>query len=456
METKQEGQVIYLKDLLFSALYKWKAILVWGAVLAVLLGGFKGLSSYTNMKNEEIQSENSTQQELAMEVYETRKDSLQQQIEANRANARHQQKYLDESVLMNLDAYDFYEVYLSLFVETDYQIMPGMSYQNTDPTNAIIRAYIEGVTNDTSTSMLADSIGTEPEYLLELLSVDIPHDARGFSLHFKVLDKTSGEKLLASLKQVIEQMQPEISQVIAPHELRIKEDFTRQAIDPALTQQQQDQANKLTELNDIIAGLQQQVNDLQLPKSTVVDGSNIVKNTVIFAVLGGILGVMFVVLTAWIKHIFGRNVFSGRALSSRTGIKVFGGIKAGKRRCTVDAWLRAVEGRNDLPADKQRAMLACSIAASMGNEGVLQISGHCSAEEHTAFAEVLRRTDAKITVCDAGNLLQDVSARQALNEADAVLLIEQCEVSTYEGVQRQIDVIAEHGKKLLGCVLIDG
>lgn len=456
MESRQDGQVIYLKDLLFSALYKWKSILVWAVILAVLLGGVKGLISYTNMKNEEFQKENFAQQELELEVYETRKASLQQQIEANRVNARHQQKYLDESVLMNLDAYNHYEVYLSFFLETDYQIMPGMSYQNPDPTSAVIKAYMEGVTNDTNAKQLADSIGTESEYLLELLSTDTPYEAKGFSFHFRVPDKVSGEKLLECLKQVIEQLQAEISQIVALHEVHIKEAFIRQTIASWLAQQQQDQANKLTALNDVITDLQQQKNDLLPPESVVVSGGSVLKDALVFAVVGGILGVMLVVMIAWMQHIFGSTVYSRKALTNRTGIKVLGSVKAGKRRNAVDAWLRVVEGRNDLPADKQNAMLACSVAAAMGNEGVLQISGQCSAEERIAFAEALRQTNAKITVCDAGNILQDVSARPALNQADCVLLMEQCGVSTYEGVQDQIDVIVEHGKKILGCVLIDG
>lgn len=456
MDMKQDGQVIYLKDLLFSALYQWKTILIWGVLLAMLLGGYKGVTSFASMKNEQAQMENYAQQELERELYEARKANLQQQIEANRVNARHQQKYLDESMLMKLDAYQHYEVYLSCFLDTGYQIVPGMSFQNPDPINAIVRAYTDGVVNETNAKLLAEAIATNPEYLRELLVVEAAYEAQGFSIIFKVPDQATGEKLLESLKQVVELLHGDASGSVAPHEVRISEGFIRRAIDHELAKLQQEQADRLAELNDVITDLQQQKNNLQLTKALVVSGDSVIKDTVVFAVVGGILGAMLVVLCAWMKHIFSTAVYSGRTLSNRTGIKVFGCVKAEKRRNSVDTWLRTREGRNNLPTDKQSAMLACSIAAAMGNKGVLQISGDCAEKERIAFAEALRRINSNITVCDAGNLLQDVSARQALSQADVVLLMEQCGVSTYGNVQQQMDVVAEHGKKLLGCVLLDG
>lgn len=456
MENKREEQMVYLKDLLFAALYKWKTVLVWAVILAVLLGGFKGVVSFTDMQDDEIQSENSAQQELAMEVYKSRRESLKQQIDANRENARYQEEYLEESVLMNLDAYNFYEVYLSVIVETDYQIMPGMAYQNPDMTSAIIHAYLEEIANEDNAKALAETIGTKAEYFRELLATDTPNDTRSFVFRVSVPDEAGGEKLLEAMKQMIQQIQQEVSQTVAPHELRIKEQFTRQAINPALAQTQQEQADKLTALNDAITSLQQQRNTLQPPEKIVASGGTVVKDAVTFAVVGGILGVMLVVLIAWMKHIFGGKIYSGRVLTNRTGIKVFGGVKAKTNRSKSEERLRALEGRNNLPADRQGAMLAYSIAAVMGNEGVLQISGQISGEARAAFVDALRQTASQITVRDEGNLLQDISARQALAQADCVLLVEQCDASAYEGVQQQIDVIAEHGKKLLGCVLIDG
>lgn len=452
METKQDGQVIYLKELLFSALYQWRRILVWGIILAVLLGGIKGIFLYRSMND----GEQSAQQASALEAYEILSNSLQQQIEANRASALYQQKYLGESVLMNIDAYHYCEVSMSLFLETDYQIVPGMSYQNPNPANAILRAYIEGITNNTNTELLAESIGTQQEYLLELFSVDIFYEAQSISFYFKVLDQESGDRLAECLRQVVGQLQQDISQTVAPHEMHINDLFTRMTVDPTIAQRQQDELTKLTSLQDAFTNLQQQKNALVPPESPVVSGKGVLKGSVVFAVIGGVLGVMLGVMVAWMGHIFGGTVYSCKALTSRTGIKVIGSIKAGKKRNAVDTWLQSVEGRNNIPADKQNAMLACSVAAAMGNEGVLQITGQCRGEERTAFAEAFSKTNTKIVVRDAGNLLEDVSARQSLNQADYVLLIEQCGTSTYARVQEQVNVIIEHGKKILGCVLIDG
>lgn len=453
METKRDEQVIYLKDLLFSALYQWKKVLLWGVVLAVLLGGFKGVSAYKSLGSQQVDQ---AALEQEMESYKTELENLERKLETVNANVEHQQIYLEESLLMKLDAYDHYEVYLSGYLSTDYQILPGMSHQNPDPANSVLRAYGDGLSNDTSTKLLAEAVDTKPEYLREFLTVHTNHDARSFSVLVKVPDQAVGDKLQESLKQVVTQLQTEISQTVASHTVSIRECYARPVMDQSLLQRQQEAADKLMEFEDVLVDLEEQKSELQPPVAGTVSATGAVKSAVVFAVLGGALGVMLVVLAAWLKHIFGAKVYSRRALTNRTGIKVFGCVKTQTKMNPVDAWLRVKEGRNTLPADKQNALMAYSVAAAMGNEGTLQLCGGCSAQARSAFAAAMGQVSSNIKVCDTGDLLADVSARQTLNQTDCVLLLEQCGVSTYERVQQQMNVVAEHGKKLLGCVLMDG
>ena len=49
MENKTNERVIYLKDLFFCVLYKWRAILITVLVFALLLGGYKAVTSLSNI-----------------------------------------------------------------------------------------------------------------------------------------------------------------------------------------------------------------------------------------------------------------------------------------------------------------------------------------------------------------------------------------------------------------------
>ena len=53
MQQERECQTIYFKDLLFRALYRWKAALVVGVIFAILLGGVGVLKSRSsvNLRN---------------------------------------------------------------------------------------------------------------------------------------------------------------------------------------------------------------------------------------------------------------------------------------------------------------------------------------------------------------------------------------------------------------------
>ncbi len=456
MEIKQDGQVIYLKDLLFAALYKWRTIVVWALALALVLGIGKGVLSFLNMNNEALQLENSKQEEIELEVYETKMDTLQQQIDENRKNAQHQQEYLDKSILMNLDPYNFYEVYLSVYIDTNYQIMPELVYQNPDLTNALINSYIERIKGEESAQALAAAVGTESEYLLELLSAEAPYDTRTLILRAKAIDEASAQKLLQQLLQHIQNIQPDIIETVGAHELRVKEQYTRPTMDNALALAQQDQVDKLTELNNSILTLQQEMRDLLPPQSIVVSAGSVVKDAVIFAVIGGVLGVLLVVLFAWVRHMASNKVYSARTLFSRTGVKILGCVYVTENNCKVNRWIQKLEGRSLIPAQKQYELLAYSIRSLCGSTNRLLVAGQTAPDTRADLIVALRQAMPGTQIIDEGSLLQDINARKALDETAHVLLVEQCGVSGYSELDQQLDVIDSHNASILGCVLLDG
>ena len=456
MDIKQDGQIIYFKDLLFAALYKWKAIVIWAVALALALGVGKGVLSFLSMNNEDLQLENAAQEEMELEVYETKKDTLDQQIAVNRENARHQQEYLDESILMNIDPYNFYEVYLSIYVDSNYQVMPDKVYQNPDLTNALINSYIEHIVSAQSAQILADAIGTESEYLLELVSAEAPYDTRTMVLRATAADEASAQQLLSLLLQHVQNIQPNIVETVGEHELRVKEQYIRQTMDKELAQSQQEQVDKLTELNDSILSLQEEKLNLLPPEPIVISLRSVLKDAVLFAVIGGILGVLIVVMIAWIRHLTSEKIYSARTLTSRTGLKILGCVCVTPRKNKVDQKLSTLEGRNVIDAEKQYALLAYSISSLCGNVPKLLITGQTASDSRSMLAEALRQVMPGTQILDYGNLLVDLEARKALDPAVPVLLVEQCGISSYSSAELMLDIITSHNASILGCVLLDG
>ena len=130
-------QEIDLKDLMFAVLHKWKGILLVAIAFAILLGGVKAVMTYRDQNNEEniLEAEENYEEEL--HAYETSKETLERELGNLQTDIENQQNYMEKSVLMNMSPYDIYEARADIFIKTDYEIMPGMVYQNVDYTDTI-------------------------------------------------------------------------------------------------------------------------------------------------------------------------------------------------------------------------------------------------------------------------------------------------------------------------------
>ena len=111
MNNKLEEQVIYPKDLLFAALYRWKSAVVLGLVLALLLGGLQVLK--TSGSGETDAAAQAAYEEALLE-FEEEKASLESYKEKYEAEILAQTQYLQDSVLLSLDPFAHYRATASL------------------------------------------------------------------------------------------------------------------------------------------------------------------------------------------------------------------------------------------------------------------------------------------------------------------------------------------------------
>ena len=130
MEQEQREKSIYLKDLLFAVLYQWRKVLIVATVLALVFGGYKGLSQYRAAGQNGSDAED----------YEQARAALEQEIQRLEQCVDSQSAYLSDSVLMKLNPFHVYKASLDVYVQSDYQIMPSMTYQNRDNTAATVGA----------------------------------------------------------------------------------------------------------------------------------------------------------------------------------------------------------------------------------------------------------------------------------------------------------------------------
>lgn len=450
MERKKDEKMIYIKDLIFAALRRWRSVLAVAVLLALVLGGWKGVSGLSALKTP---VDIAAQQE-ALALYETEKTSVALKIEAIQQSIDNQQTYLDNSVLMQVDPYGYYEAVLSLYVETDYQIMPGMSYQNPDRTNSVLYAYRAVAQGRETLDALAQSLSSQSQYVSELLTAELPEKTAG-TLVIRVMapDAAAAQQLLEVLSAQLEAAYDQVTQAVAEHTVRVVEQSVSAKVDLTLADSQKKELNRMNDLMTALADAQTAMDTLQEPAVQTGSVASVVKKAVIFAVLGAVAGVFLTVCVIWVMHIASGKVYSARTLQDRTGVKVIGCAAHRKIKCGLDRRLYAWEGRNTAPVQEH---LAADISCRAKDAKCLLVTGSGSREDREELVQAVSKAMPGAQVQDCGSILTDAAALQALTDCDAVVLVEACDVSDYDGVSRQLELIEDYNKQLLGCVLLDG
>ena len=124
-----------LKFLLISALYSWKKIIAIALVLGVVIGGVQAYSKWQNR---------TTADSAATQLTAEEQSQLNEKLfwtEQAEQNYQRQLEYMDNSILMHINYRETYKASATYYVDTNYQIQPGSTYQDTDHTKILVSLY---------------------------------------------------------------------------------------------------------------------------------------------------------------------------------------------------------------------------------------------------------------------------------------------------------------------------
>ncbi len=444
MDYQKDEQTIFVKDLLFSALYQWRKIVIAALVLG-LIGGALG---FMRAKGATAPAMPEAQYQEALESYEAELEAL-----TLRADMIQQQKenlllYIKDSPLMNTDPLSVHCATAILSVQTDYQILPGMTYQNPDPTAAILAAYADFLNSSDAVTAAAEAAGTTAEYLGELVAVtNRGADVRSLKITVKGTSAESVEAALDAMLQAAEAASAQIAQTYGAHTMELDSQASVVKTDTNIRTIQQEALERLASLEAQSTDVQNAMGALSAPYGGGTPFSK--KTVVLFAVLGAFLGAFAVAGIAVCGHIASNKLYSIRTLKIRTGIQVLGAFPAKERKCFLDRLLRKLDGRITDPGHMD------AVVANVRNycTGSVLVAGTCPAFNET-IAQAL--TKAGVQAQGQGSLLTDAQTLAALPQCDCVLLVEVCGKSAYTAVAEAMERVADQKKPLLGCVLVDG
>lgn len=286
-------------DLVQLVKYLWKrvGIMCVGAVVGlVLVLGLQLLTQEDSTSSEEGGELTSYEKEL--KEYEENYAQLEMEISNLEKSIEEQIAYNNESILMKINPYDKKSITGQFYIDSEYQIMPELTYQNKDITTSVARAY-EALA---ATGELAKYINENLEepikerYLNELIDISYTGD---YVLDVKVVhtDIESARKVYNLIVEYMEQKKNEFQKNIETYTITLLNESESNSVDLQLKETQVANLDAINTLRENLTEKQEAFAELVKP----TQGFSL-KLPVIGAFLGGfaaaaVLIVMFLLDT---------------------------------------------------------------------------------------------------------------------------------------------------------------
>lgn len=458
-------QEIDLKDLMFAVLHKWRSILLVAIVAGVLLGGVKAVMTYQSQNDEETILAAEEQYEDDLHSYERNKETMERELGNLQTDIENQQNYLEKSVLMNMSPYDIYEARADIFVKTDYEIMPGMFYQNVDYTDTILQTYQSVMTSVAFLSHIAESTGIDVQYLQELIQIERGSTVVGntskltnlLTVTVKNSSKKDAEAVLKKLLEGIESLQVNITANIGEHTVNTVNKSTGATVDLALADRQREQNNQLISLQQSLEEKQQALNDLEEPAKLTSASTATIKSGIKYGILGGVLGGFMIVFFVCVVFVMSDKVYSSKELRRRSNVKVLGVFPvSGKKAGAVDRLLNRLEGKVfAVTEEDEAALIAANISNYAGEIKKILVTGTIAEDMVTHAARLLSDRLSGIEIVSGQNMLKNVETIKMLPSCGGVVLVEQAGLTTYSMMGQEMEKVVDLQKEIIGCIVFE-
>lgn len=459
-------QEIDLKDLMFVVLHQWRIIIIIAVLSAVALGGLKGASVLRKQRDAEYVKQAQETYDNDLKLYESSREAYEKEIENLVNTLELQKEYREQSILMNTSPYNIYEARADLFVKTDYQIMPGMTYQNLDYTNAILQSYQSLLTNKAILGDTADRMGIDVKYLQELVAAERPERGSAgqseqaeniLTLTVRHPEEDAAREILKELLGKLDTLHDQVVLSIGEHSITVVNEGMGSLVDLALADRQKQESSKLAELQKTLDEKKKALSELKEPSAPSLSFTAVLKRGIKYGVLGGVLGAFMTVFFVCVVFLMSDRIYAPKELRNKFKVKVLGVLPAGeKKKCFVDRWLDRLEGKNvNVNVDSEYALISANIENLSEGVETLLVTGTAGAEKIAQVSEKLEGQLKGARILAGENLLQCAETIRKLPGCDGVILVEQSRESTVTAVRQEMEAIQDLDKTIIGCVMFD-
>lgn len=490
---QQEERKLCIMDCIWNVIFKWRMVIVFMFLFAVLFGVFKYTKDYK--VNAEIQKNNPS--EISMEDVQKQLQNLPDVDRTDAETTMHlikslisKKKYAQDAAVMKLDCYDVNRIMLRYYVESKkntselVQAYSG-AYLEPEALNALVADSGGMLQADDVADMITSQDGrmVNQTYSTDkYLFVDEKN-----ALFYIIVRGTSNEqvqKLADRMKLIMEEYYEEAEKLYGAHALILTSESYMDGRDERIEELQDKVYKTIYEMNrDVIEftgkmsqeaaqvtddyavilnnELNEQNNSESIEEENSEAGGISVNKKWVF--LGAFLGAMIIGGIELLLWLLGGKLNSPEELQQNFNIQIYGLIEERKKHKAlwqIDELIYKLKNRNKKVLNEKQAfqMISSGICLNAKNENISSIYLIGTEIESTGERKVVKQLKQELSkdnieLIIGQNILCDSKALLEMAKIGTVILLEEVRHSKYQDIVQELELCRNQDINILGSVI---
>lgn len=466
MENQYEEE-INLSAMLLNICLRWRVFLIVMTVFAVVVGGTKLAMNIQGLKDPENVERMKAEYEDEMTAYEAEGIVLKTRVSENQRNLQLQTEYNDKSILMKIDPRNEWVASMNLYVDANYQIMPGSSIQNENPAYKIICAYYDYYNSGEFFTTVMDKLFFDIEelkYLKEVLSVSFDTSRYAITINVVADTKERSEELVRVAGDAFQSRYSFVNASLGEHTLTASAmasytqvNTDREAFQIAQKNQENVWLQNVPELNEQYREWEKKEASIVKP---IVDMRGAVRRGLKWIVIAAVIGWFVCAVIFFLQYLLSGKIREAGNLGPNA--RVLSELPAQKKRKTpIDRLICRVfgvvikESEYDSRVEAMALSLGKMLDAMQCENATVAFVGDVKGAELKALADQTAKTlTGKHKIVAAGNMIVDPAAAKAAYAADAVVVVAKQNASPRKTYMQFCDKLSACKVQVLGTVLM--
>ena len=457
-------RVVDLKDLLYRCLKRWRRIVTWALIVALLAALYQVYSGVHVMMDKDKYAEVKEKYAIAVDAYEATGERLRTSIVNLREAMVKQEDYNSKSELMKIDPMNKWVGSFQVYINSKFQIDPNLTYQNPDNTYRLVSAYANYLQSGELHGELLAHIDTidELRFLPEIYKAS--SDTSTATIMVQAIGKNEADvkTILDFVKEKFAEYYETIRNAVGDHDYEIMTESVYSTIDLDLDAQQKANLLAITNYSSQLGEAGESLSKWQssAPPEQEFGTWYTIKQGIKHLILGGIVGV--ILAFCWYAACY---VISGTVKTaddwSAFGVPVLGKIVRDEK----ETWFRWLDRLIDRMFGCQRektegqdcVLLANNLSAILQEQG-LRDAVFVGCIARAAADEILAQMKQAVPGTEfsfSGDILSDPDVAGNLGSVEKVILLAENRATRLKDIRQTLILLKAWGKHALGAVVID-